>query len=494
LKHNFNKGKIIKKYLLVFIILTGTNLFASAPDTLWTRTFGGAGWDDGSSVQQTSDGGFIISGKTDSPTSMQWAIYLIKTNSSGDTLWTRTFGGIGNLDWGSSAKQTKDGGFIITGTSAQNDVYIVRTNSLGDTLWTRSFGGVNHDWGWSVQQTKDGGFIVAGETFMAWEYTNAYLIRIDSLGNTLWTKTYGGSFYDYGYSVQETYDGGFIVAGSYSFGQNYEDAYLIKTNSLGDTLWTRTYGGTGWDVAYSVQQTQDSGFIIAGETESFGAGAGFNNVYLVKTNSSGNVLWTRTYGGTNYDCGKSVQQTEDRGFIIAGFTSSFGVGSNDVYLIRTNSIGDTLWTKTIGGTKGDFGYSIRQTTDGGFIITGMTSSFGAGGYDVYLIRLGKEVGVEEKSKIKYQNAKLEVIKDKIYLSVPNNYYTNTLITICDLTGRLQNTLYQGTLPKGNYTFTPNIHKSGIYFVKLTAVCHSESAAGGEESNTINITKKLILMK
>ncbi|MCK4306892.1 hypothetical protein KAW50_01540, partial [candidate division WOR-3 bacterium] len=215
-----------------------------------------------------------------------------------------------------------------------------------DTLWTKTYGGTYFDYGESVQECAEGGFIIAGATksFGAGSY-DIYLVRTDANGDALWTKTYGGTDYDWGKSVEECAGGGFIITGyTYSFGAGMDDVYLIRTNSNGDTLWTKTYGGTGNDGGYSVQECADSGFVIAGATGSFGVG--YYNVYLIRTDVDGDTLWTRTYGGTDYDCGESVQECASGGFIIAGETKSFGAGSWDVYLIRTDADGDTLWTKT----------------------------------------------------------------------------------------------------------------------------------------------------
>ncbi len=163
-----------------------------------------------------------------------------------------------------------------------------------------------------------------------------------------WWRTYGGTHSDRGYCVQQTTDGGYIIAGStYSFGPGTPDScnvYLIKTDASGDTLWTRAYGGAGCDEGYSVQQTTDGGYIIAGYTNSFGAGNG--DIYLVKTDASGDTLWTRTFGGPDRDEGASIQQTADGGYVVAGRTYSFGAGDADVYLVKTNAQGDTSWTRT----------------------------------------------------------------------------------------------------------------------------------------------------
>jgi len=381
-----------KMLLAIGCVLLLVSTTAAGPgDTLWTRTYGGSDYDGGHSVQQTSDGGYIIAAYTQSFGAGLSDVYLVKTDSSGDTLWTRTYGGSAS-DQGYSVQQTTDSGYIIAGYTRSfgagyEDVYLVKTDSYGDTLWTRSYGGSGDDQGYSVQQTSDGGYIIAGYTssFGA-GYRDFYLLKTDSSGDTLWTRTYGGSYTDVGHSVQQTSDGGYIIAGeTTSFGAGSYDVYLVRTDSDGDTLWTRTYGGTDPDYGYSVQQTSDGGYVAAGMTESFGAGE--SDVYLVKTDSSGDSLWTGTYGGGAYDYeeGYSVQETSDGGYIIAGVAWSAGVGY-DVYLVRTESSGESLWSRTYGGSNDDYGWSVQETSDGGYIVAGYTESFGAGYADVYLVK------------------------------------------------------------------------------------------------------------
>ena len=256
--------------------------------------------------------------------------------------------------------------------------------------WEKTFGGSDWDYGYSVQQTSDGGYIIAGDAFCEPGSVDVYLVKTDSAGNLLWQKTFGGSDYDWGHSVQQTSDGGYIIAGTtYSFGAGSDDVYLVKTDSAGNLLWQKTFGGSEWDGGNSVQQTSDGGYIIAGRTESFGAGSG--DVYLIKTDSEGNQKWQQTFGGSNSDWGYSVQQTSDGGYIIAGVTDYYPddyVG--DVYLVKTDSAGNLLWQKTFGGSVWDCGYSVQQTSDGGYIIAGETYSFGAGNFDVYLIKVAPE--------------------------------------------------------------------------------------------------------
>jgi len=384
----------MKTLLKIIAISTLTHWHISTlvfAQTTFQKVFGGTSEEFGHPVEQTNDGGYIVAGQTNSFGAGAYDAYLIKTDANGDTLWTRTYGGGGD-DYSSAVEQTTDGGYIVAGDTysfgaGSNDVYLIKTNSSGDTLWTKTYGGAGMDFGLAVEQTNDGGYIVAGrtESFGAGNI-DVYLIKTDANGDTLWTRTYGGGSNDWVYAVKQTTDWGYIVAGqTNSFGAGAYDAYLIKTDSIGDTLWTKTYGG-GVDNDYgkAVEQTNDGGYIVAGYTKSFGAGN--YDAYLIKTNSNGDTLWTRTYGGIKWDEVGAVQQTTDGGYIVTGQTQSFGAGLNDVYLIKTDSNGDTLWTKTYGGGSNDWGREIEQTTDGGYIVMGSTQSFGAGVYNMYLIK------------------------------------------------------------------------------------------------------------
>jgi hypothetical protein len=387
-----------KLFLLVmFLLLWSINLLSQAPDTLWTKTYGGADGDYGFSVQQTSDGGYIIAGGTYSFGAGSEDVYLIKTNANGDTLWTKTYGDTGE-DIGYSVQQTSDGGYIIAGGTSSfgagnSDVYLIKTDTNGNTLWTKTYGRWTVDIGYSVQQTTDGGYIIAGlsQDELPPPESDVYIIKTDANGDTLWTKTFHGKGTACSYSVQQTTDGGYVVAGwTYSWGS---DVYLIKTDVNGDTLWTKTYGGTDEDEGWSVQQTTDGGYIITGYTTSFGVGG--RDVYLIKTDEIGDTLWTKTYGEEFTDRGYSVLQTADFGYIVTGYTNSPDTGCPEsyIYLIKTDTNGDILWTKTYGGTSSDVGYSVQQTSDGAYIITGYTYSFGAGSNDVYLIRVMPEAAI-----------------------------------------------------------------------------------------------------
>ena len=381
---------------LLLVLLTISLLFGSCKkdddvdsktSNTWIKTFGGTGFEEGWSVQQTTDGGYIITGITNSSGNGSNDIYLIKTDGNGIEQWNKTFGGTG-VDWGYSVQQTTDGGYVVSGDknfgSGNKDVFLIKTDSDGLEQWTKTFGGTDLDSGNSVQQTTDGGYVITGITYSFGNgYGDTYLIKTDGNGTEQWTKTFGGGMSDNGNSVQQTTDGGYIITGITNFGNN-GDVYLIKTDENGDSLWTKTFGGTGSDFGKSVQQTTDGGYIITGHTSSFGNGK--DDVYLIKTDENGVEQWTKTFGGIEYDSGNSVQQTTDGGYIITGKSESVGNVISDLYLIKTDGNGTEQWTKTFGGTEWDVGYSVQQTSDGGYVVSGSTTSYGSGGGDLYLIK------------------------------------------------------------------------------------------------------------
>lgn len=313
---NLNSMGIIMKTLslcsLTLLLMVSTTFPQPIPDTLWTGTYGGGNYDAAESIQQTQDGGYIIAGHTRSFSAESYDYYLVKIDSIGDILWYRTYGGSG-IDKAYGVQQTTDRGFIVVGYtrsygSGEANIYLVKTDLGGDTLWTRRWGGSCDDIGYDIQITNDGGYIIAG---MANGAASVFLLKIDAMGSTLWEHYYNGYYLR---SVQQTNDGGYVAAGWTIIGGD-KDVYLIKTDSEGNTLWTRTYGLiASQECGYSVQETMDGGFIIVGYTGE----TSLHDFYLVKADSIGNCLWSRTYGGPDCDNAYSVRQTLDGGYIMVG--------------------------------------------------------------------------------------------------------------------------------------------------------------------------------
>ena len=358
-----------------------------APDTEWSVMFGGTDLDVSYSVQQTADGGYIVVGETNSYGAGCEDAWLVKTDSGGNKEWGKTFGGTIS-DGAYSVQQTSDGGYILAGYTwsygdASNDFWLVKTDSDGNEEWDRTFGGTCNDRAYYVQQTADGGYILAGYT---WSYgagnRDFWIVKTDSNGNKQWDKTFGGTDYDVAQSIQQTMDDGYILAGyTKSYGAGDYDAWLVKIDSGGNKQWDQTFGGTDEDVAFSVQQTTDGGYIVAGYTESYGCCDGWHDFWVLKTDPSGNEQWNRTFGRGE---ARYVQQTTDGGYIIAGS-----------WIMKTDSNGNAQWNKT-SFCDPDYilmlgAYSVQQTTDGGYILP--LGGYGIG--DFWLIKLGPAGGTTD---------------------------------------------------------------------------------------------------
>jgi len=469
------------------IVLVLTPLYGQG----WTQTFGGSEQEDGQSVQQTTDGGYIITGHTYSFGNANPSLWLIKTNSQGQEEWNQTFGG-SNSGQGQSVQQTTDGGYIIAGITEIGgvDVWLVKTNSQGNEEWNQTFGGDSLDLGQSVQQTTDGGYIITGWTNSFGNGgSDVWLIKTDSNGDSLWTKTYGGISGDGGFSVQQTSDGGYIIAGvTYSFGNGQGDIWLIKTDSQGQEEWNYAIGGAGYDYGKSVKQTTDGGYIIAGVTYSFGNGE--SDVWLIKTDSDGNEEWNQTFGGSDYDRGNSVQQTSDGGYIIAGDTRSFGNDTLDVWLIKTDSNGNEEWNKTFGDIHEDIGYSVQQTTDDGYIITGYTDiSDSVGNNDVLLIKTDQYgnletstiVGLPTKYTLSQPYPNPFNPTTTIEFSIPQTEFVT--VKVYNIVGNEITTLINDELSTGNHSiqWDGSHQPSGVYFVKIESISFVQ-------------TRKMVLLK
>jgi len=371
---------------VVLVSLSTSSLYAIN----WAKTFGGTGQDRAYSICQTSDGGYIVAGFTNSSGAGYEDFLVIKLNSSGNREWAKTFGGTAS-DWAYSICQTSDGGYIVAGFTYSfgaggRDFLVIKLNSSGNIEWVNTFGGGSNDGAYAICQTSDGGYIVAGytESFGAGN-SDFLVIKLNSFGNREWVKTFGGGSTDGAYSICQTSDGGYIVAGfTYSFGAGSYDFLVIKLNSSGNIEWAKTFGGTNTEYDRSICKTSDGGYIVAGETWSFGAGKW--DFLVIKLNSSGNIEWAKTFGGTQEDWDPSIYQTSDGGCIVAGITSSFAPYGSGL-VIKLSSYGDIQWVKTFGGTSGGGVLSICQTSDGGYIAAGEIYPVGGSNPDFLVFKI-----------------------------------------------------------------------------------------------------------
>lgn len=332
----------------------------------------------GTGGQQTSDGGYILIGYSMPTQTSGYGVELVKTDSNGDTVWTKLFEKGQFHRHGHCVIQTNDGGYMITGYATDtinmqsSFLQAIKTDANGDTIWTRSYRTSGWTDGHFGRQTTDGGYIFCGR--LGDTISNGMcLIRTNANGDTLWTRIgKSPNSFSWANCVLQTNDGGFIVSGRTGSSPNNvnEKAFLIKTDANGDTVWTRTYFGlySNWTMGYDVVQTDDGGFALTGFAKSFTA---FDTeAFLIKTDSVGNVLWAKRYGGSNNDWAYSLNKTSDGGFILAGTTNSFNVTLTDAYLVKTDSIGNLIWSKTYGNSADQYFSEVMQLSNGEYMAVG----------------------------------------------------------------------------------------------------------------------------
>ncbi len=382
-----------------FIVLLASLFISivSFSQTLFQKSYSHLGFEAGTCVIKTTDGGYLEAGTTGTGTFGPDKFYIVKTDYAGGVLWSKTYSGDVS-EYLACVIQTTDGGYMLVGTtfsfnsSPYGDILVIKINATGLISWQKHYGYTGYDYGESVQQTADGGYIIGGLTssFGA-GYYDYFIMKIDSVGYGAWGTTIGGTGNDYAFAVLQTSDGGYMIAGqenSYSVTQfNPYNIMLCKLNAAGNVLWSKAYGGglaAGNYVCNSLRSTTDGGFILCGWTD--GAGAGLQDVFMMKTDSAGILQWSKTYGGTNSDFGYDVQQTANGGYAIVGSTKSFGAGNDDAYLITTDATGNMVWSVCYGDTAIDRANSLEQTADGGFIIAGETSATGSSNSNFYLIK------------------------------------------------------------------------------------------------------------
>ncbi len=306
--------------------------------------------------------------------------FFFLTISQAQNTFQKTVGDEFATSYGYSITQANDGGYAICGFFDSwfpnyRDVYVLKFDVFGNLLWTKTIGGTSLDAGNSIIQTSDNGYAVCGYISTSNNDQDVYVMKLDSIGNLLWSKTVGGSGAEIGNSIIQTPDGGYAIGGyTTSYGAGYTDIYALKLDSGGSLLWTKTIGGTNGDEGQSIIQADNGGYVIAGSTRSYGEGN--HDVYIIKLDSNANLLWTKTVGGTGWDDGMSVVQTNDGGYAICGYSDSNSNSTSYSYVVKLDSSGSLQWTKHVGanGFNTDNSYSIFQTADGGYALGGFTTS------------------------------------------------------------------------------------------------------------------------
>lgn len=364
---------------ILFILLSFATIGSRAQITTFSRAYKGIGFDFGYAVVETSDKGFAIAGATSSISNGSTDAYLVKTDSAGNFLWRKLYGGI-NIDQAHAIRETKDSGLVMVGftNSFGNggyDIYLIRTDKNGDTLWTKTYGGTDWDFAYSIEVTADSGFVIAGGTYSYGAGAeDMYLIRTNSLGDTLWTHTYGGAKSDEARSIKKTKGGGFIFTGfTKSFGEPNGDFYTIKTNSNGDTTWTCIYGGPDEDVAYDVIESIRGRYVVGGKS-TLGNNGGVD-IFVTNVTLAGKVSNTLSYGGPDIDELYSLQESPGGRWAMGGYTNSYGKGGSDYVLYIENPF-TGFKSATMGGSNTDIAYSMTKTHDGGYALCGTSNSFG----------------------------------------------------------------------------------------------------------------------
>ncbi|UUX92556.1 lectin like domain-containing protein [Methanoplanus endosymbiosus] len=395
----------------------------------WQKCFGGSDYDYSRSIIQTSDDGYIATGSTESTNGDVFGdhgstdVWVVKLNSEGVFSWQKCLGG-SSADSGNSIAQTTDGGYIVAGTTesyngdvsgkhSYQDVWVVKLNSAGSMTWQKCLGGTSYDYGKCILQTSDGGYIVAGYTGSLngdvsgnHGYSDGWVVKLNSTGSLTWQKCLGGSDYDYFKNIVQTSDGGYILVG-YTKSTNGDvsgnhgnyDIWVVKLNADGNLLWQRCLGGSNTDEGNIIIQSSDGGYVITGETYSHDGTSNKEDIIVAKLDADGNTLWQKFLGGSLSDIGNSIVQTSDGGYILTGETYSLNGdvsgnhGSSDVWVVKLDSSGNFIWQKCLGGDESDSGESIVQTSDGGYIVAGYTKSTNGdvsgnhGSSDVWVVKL-----------------------------------------------------------------------------------------------------------
>ncbi|MBN2586166.1 MAG: T9SS type A sorting domain-containing protein [Candidatus Fermentibacteraceae bacterium] len=390
--------RIIAGAAVIFVLPAA--LYGQAPDTLWTATFGGSQDEQCYDCIRTADGGYMMVGYTRSFGAGDDDVWMVKTDGDGTLLWYRTFGGTSS-DRGYSVCQTCDGGYIIGGWSFSFgpgvvDAWVIKTDSLGDLEWDSCFGTENgFERCYSIIQAADSSYVFVGETDNnGTTFSDIWLVKIDREGDLMWDSTFGGSSDDYGIDVIERSDGGYALTG-WTYISGYTDTRIISTDESGTMLHESVIGYGGDDRGWDMKQLSDGGFLIAGETSSTVSGK--FDAWLVRTDNECVLSWDAFLGTDEDDYGSALEVLSSGEYAICGRSISPGANNENLWVVLTDTTGSVIWDMAFGGSGTDAGHSVHETDDGGLVMGGYTSSFGSGGLDMWLLKTEEFVSVEQRT-------------------------------------------------------------------------------------------------
>ena len=396
------------KYLLSFFLFICFSLCLRVHgfgqlDSAYIYTYGGTNDDYARQIIATKDSGYIVVGTTSSFGVSLTDIYIVKTDRNGVKQWSFRYG-TPAIDWGYAIRETFDNGFIATGYTNENalsgyDIYILKIDSVGNVEWSKSIGGPDWDFGYGIELTPDSGFIICGKSY---SYSNGgsdvYIVKTNSYGDILWQKNYGGTDAESANGIIRDRDNNYgIVGQTKSYGAGDDDIWIIKIDGNGDSLWTKRYGTPLFDAGYAIDTTLDGNFITNGTTTSFSADSS-SDMILIKTRTDGFWLWTKIHGDvlrTEDEEGRVVKQLPNGNIFDGGTTNAYGSGKTAYYMLRNDSAGNFLNGCAFGGTDYEDGLSVAVGKDNQIVFAGISNSYGCGLYDMYIIRIDTFTFVNE---------------------------------------------------------------------------------------------------
>ena len=516
-------------FLLATLICSATITDAQVPNLTAENSFGGSQNEHAFCIQQTKDGGSIIAGGSESNSGDVTGnhgendFWIVKLKKDGSIQWQKSFGG-SNGEIAFSIQQTSDGGYIaagqtsslngdVTGNHSGLDFWVIKLDTNGNLLWQKTLGGSSSDYATSIQQTKDGGYIAAGSSSSndgdvsghhGLSFTTDYwVVKLNASGNIQWQKSYGGSNADRASSVSQARDSGYIIAGnsisadgdvSGTHDKIYGDAWIIKTDKNGNIIWQKTYGGSDYEEAKSIQQTTDGGYITAGWNRSKNGDVTGNHgdydFWVLKLNSSGSLLWQKSLGGSSADLAYSIQQTTDKGYIVAGGTSSNdgdvigNHGKEDFWVVKLNSGGNLLWQHALGGSEYEEAHSLVQSKDGGYLVAGFSGVSNVnngdvtgnhGNYDYWVAKLSASGAVPATTQ---NNLQVNFAANMHVSALPNPAFSYTNINITgvkakaaiSILNRNNETVFTKNISCANGNYQQQVNTGnflpGVYFIAV----------------------------